>query len=334
MKREKTMKTFALRLLTLAALAVATAHAQGVTFYTAGPGGLANGLAAAFTAATGIPVEVYQATSGDVLARLEAERGNPRADVVVLASWGEGLDLLGRGWVADYTSPEAGALLPGSVREGLHAQGSAALAVVVNTLEVAEDEYPVSWFDLLQPGWENAVTMPDPSLSGSAAEWLAGFTQVYGDLAWSLLTDLATQGLAVPGPNNAALNPVLSGERRATIAAVDYISYGSIAAGEALAILYPEEGTVLALRPAFVQQGAPNPEGAQAFLDFMLSEAGQALVAGVYLIPARVGVDAPRPLPGVDFVALSVDDDAAAAELAATLERFRTEIVEGIVQGR
>ena len=317
----------------LAAL-LGLAAAQGpVTFYTAGPGGLANALAEAFTAATGIPVEVYQATSGDVLARLEAERGNPRADVVVLASWGEGLDLAARGFVADYASPERAMLREGWTSGGLAAQGGAALAVIVNTDEVPDEARPTSWFDLLGPEWQDAVTMPDPTLSGSAAEFLAIFVQNYGDEAWSLFEALARNGLLVPGPNAAALNPVLTGERRATIAGVDYISYGNIARGEALAIVYPQEGTAVALRPAFLQEGAPNAEAGRAFIDFMLSEAGQALVANVYLIPSREGVDARRPLPG-DFVALPADDADVAATVGAIVQRFRSEIVEGIVQQR
>jgi hypothetical protein len=32
--------------------------------------------------------------------------------------------------------------------------------------------------------------------------------------------------LSVPGPNNAALNPVLTGAKKATLAGVDYISTG------------------------------------------------------------------------------------------------------------
>ncbi|HLN87752.1 MAG TPA: hypothetical protein VK200_14845, partial [Candidatus Limnocylindrales bacterium] len=43
------------------------ASAQSVTLYTAGPDGLAKNIAKAFTDKTGINVDVYQATSGDVL---------------------------------------------------------------------------------------------------------------------------------------------------------------------------------------------------------------------------------------------------------------------------
>lgn len=324
------IRKLAALLLTAALMGAALAQ-EPVTFYTAGPAGLANGLATAFTAATGIPVEVYQATSGDVLARLEAERTNPRADVIVLASWGEGIDLERRGFVAQYVSPEAEFVQPGWSEGGLTAQGGAALAIIVNTLEVSEAEYPKSWFDLLGPEWAGAITMPDPSLSGSAAEFLAIFHQNFGERGWELLAGLAEAGMAVPGPNNAALNPVLTGERRATIAAVDYISFNSIAAGEALAILYPEEGTAVALRPVMLQDGAPNPEGGQAFIDFMLSAEGQALVAGVNMIPARVGVPAQRPVPG-EFVALPADNQLVADSVIQLIERFRTDIVEGIVQ--
>jgi iron(III) transport system substrate-binding protein len=327
------LKTAMLTVLLLGAALGATASAQAVTFYTAGPAGLANALAAAFTAATGTPVEVYQATSGDVLARLESERSNPRADVVVLASWGEGQNLADRGFVADYVSREVGSLHAGWYSGGLAAQAGAALAIVVNTNEVSESEYPTSWFDLLEPQWNDALTMPDPSLSGSAAEFVAIFDQNFGDRAWALLSGLAEGGMTVPGPNNAALNPVLSGERRATIAAVDYLTYGQIRNGEALAVIYPDEGTAIALRPVFLQDGAPNTAGGQAFIDFMLSAEGQALVAEMLLIPARVGVPALRPVPG-EFVALPADNALVAQSVTSLVERYRLEIVEGIVQKR
>lgn len=317
----------------LAVCALGAATAQSVTFYTAGPGNLANRLAAAFTDATGIAVDVYQATSGDVLARLEAERGNPRADVVVLASWGEGLDLVNRGWVnSDVVVPGADALRSGWVSGGLYAQGAAALAIVVNTLEVSEDQYPTVWADLLDPFWAGQLTAPDPSLSGSAAEFFGGFTQVHGEQGWDFIAQLARGGLLVPGPNNAALNPVLTGERLATFAAVDYISYNSIASGEALAVVYPEDGTVLALRPALIQAGAPNADLGVQFLEFMLSEEGQAIVAGVNLIPSLPSVAAQRPVPG-EFVALDVDNDLLAEQIGAVIQRFNDEIVTGIIQG-
>ena len=57
-----------------------------VTVYMPSPAGLADKLAALFTEKTGVEVEQFQGTTGEILARLEAEQVNPVADVVILAS--------------------------------------------------------------------------------------------------------------------------------------------------------------------------------------------------------------------------------------------------------
>lgn len=319
----------------LAVVVMATGHAgaQSVTLYTAGPAGLAKSMASAFTAQTGIKVDIYQATSGDVLARLEAEKSQPRADVVVLASWGEGLAVRERGLVQAYNSAEANKVRPQWSERGLIAQGGAGLAIILNTDQVKKEQYPQSWFDLGAAPWKDALTMPDPTLSGSAAEFLAVFVQVHGQKAWKLFEDMARNGLVVPGPNNAALNPVLSGAKKATIAGVDYITYGQIAKGEKLAIHYPQEGTVVALRPIFVQQGAPRRQEAQRLVDFMLSEEGQTAVAKTFLIPARGEISALRPAPG-DFKMLAPDWNFVKKNQSDIVSRFRKEIVEQIIQKR
>jgi iron(III) transport system substrate-binding protein len=309
------------------------AGAQSVTLYTAGPDSLAKHMAKSFTDRTSIKVDVYQATSGDVLARLEAEKAKPRADVVVLASWGEGLTVRQRGFVEAYSSPEAKKLRPRWSDGGLAAQGGAALALVLNANEVKKEQQPQSWFDLTAPFWKDALTMPDPTLSGSAAEFLAIFAQIHGDKAWRLFEDLARNGLTVPGPNNAALNPVLTGAKKATIAGVDYITYGQIAKGEKLAIHYPKEGTVVALRPIFVQQNAPRRDEARKLVDFMLSEDGQNLVAKTFLIPARADIKAQRPGPG-DFKVFDPEWPFVEKNQTQIVGRFRKEIVEQIIQKR
>jgi iron(III) transport system substrate-binding protein len=317
----------------LVACTIDRAGAQSVTLYTAGPANLATGMAKAFTAKSGIKVEVYQATSGDVLARLEAEKSKPRADVVVLASWGEGLAVRERGLVDAYSSPEVKKLRREWVDDGLAAQGGAALAMILNKDQVKAEQQPPSWFDLASPFWKDSLTMPDPTLSGSAAEFIAIFAQIHGEKAWKLFADLARNGLIVPGPNNAALNPVLTGAKKGTISGVDYISYGQIAKGEKLTIHYPREGTVVALRPIFVQKDAPNREAARKLADFMLSEEGQALVAKTFLIPARLDTRAQRPAPG-EFTMLAPDWDYVKKNQTQLVNRFRKEIVEQIIQKR
>lgn len=90
-----------------AALLASTAAFADVTVYSAGPGKLIEGLAAGFTAKTGTKVNVFQATTGKVMARIEAEAANPVVDVLISASWDTATDFAKRDWLVAYTSPNA-----------------------------------------------------------------------------------------------------------------------------------------------------------------------------------------------------------------------------------
>src|SRR5689334_7329086 len=85
-------------------LATTSAFAQ-ITVYAAGPENLAEPLAEGFTKQTGIKVNLFQGTTGNVLARYESERNNPHADVVILASWPAAAALKAKGELVAYTSP-------------------------------------------------------------------------------------------------------------------------------------------------------------------------------------------------------------------------------------
>ena len=78
-----------------------------VTVYMPSPAGLADKLAALFTEKTGVEVEQFQGTTGEILARLEAEQVNPVADVVILASWSDGLGMKADDNLESYTPANA-----------------------------------------------------------------------------------------------------------------------------------------------------------------------------------------------------------------------------------
>ncbi len=81
-----TVKKGVVLAMALSAMMLSSAHA--LTVYTAGPGSLAKSLASGFEQQTGVKVTVFQATTGKVMARLEAEQANPQADVLISASSG------------------------------------------------------------------------------------------------------------------------------------------------------------------------------------------------------------------------------------------------------
>lgn len=296
---------------------VATASGT-ITVYSAGPGGLANGLKAAFEAATGIQVELFQSTTGAIMGRLEAEAGNPIADVVILASWPSAFEFKTRGLSLAYPGAVgADKLHPSFLDPDYHFFGTSAsaLGVTINT-QVAPGE-PMDWSDFTRPEWRGLVNIPDPLLSGSALDFISGYVNVYGEEAWKLFEALAANEVLVAGANNPALTPVVSGAKAAVLAGVDYMGYAQAARGESVRVFYPASGTVVNPRPAFILGSSRNIPAAKRFIDFLLSDVAQQLVADAYILPGRAdfvvtnrdGMDA---IPMLDYDWQWMSDNAEA----------------------
>ncbi|KAA0013125.1 ABC transporter substrate-binding protein [Billgrantia pellis] len=297
------------------------ATASALTVYSAGPGALIENLAADFTQVTGIEVNVFQSTTGQVMARLESERANPLADVVISASWESAVSLHDQGLLHEYRSPNA-ATVPDFLKSDHYvAQGVSALALVWN--RDSDVSQPADWSDLTDAAYRNQVTMPDPAQSGAAFELLTGLLTAKGeDATWSLIDALIENDMIVPGPNARALNPVLQGAKSVVFGAVDYISLGQQAEGEAIEVIFPESGTVIAPRPMMILASTNMPSEAEQFIDFVLSEQGQARVAERYLMPSRTDIEALRPTLE-ELTLIEVDSEAMNAQREVILGRFR-----------
>lgn len=258
-----------------------------VTVYMPSPAGLADDLAAAFAKKTGVEVEQFQGTTGEILARLETEKANPVADVVILASWSDGLSMKESGQIMSYT-PENGDKANWIDEDSmLFGTSASAVGVIYNT--TIYPELSADWADLAGADYTDNIAIPDPEKSGACKDFLAGFvTGVEGGA--DILQSWADNGLTVPGANKAALEAVTTGEKGILIAGVDYNAYSSMAKGEPLNIYYPATGTVINPRPAMIMSTAPNADNAKAFIDFLYSDEAQQLVAEAYLLPGRSDV--------------------------------------------
>lgn len=255
------------------------------------------------------------------MARYQAEKSNPHADVMISASWGHALTLAAADELLPYRSPNA-AKVPDALKSDSYvAQGAAALAIAYNPNSGLPA--PRHWADLTQPVYRGQVTMPDPAKSGSALTLVQGLVAQNADNAWSLFEHLAANDLLIPGANKAALNPVLQGAKGVVFGAVDYIVIGAKAKGESIEVVYPSEGTVLAPRPIMILKSTPHADTAKAFVDFLLSDQGQQLVAERYILPARTDIEAKRP-GWNDLTIIDFDAQQAAAQATATKTRFAT----------
>jgi iron(III) transport system substrate-binding protein len=260
-----------------------------VTVYMPSPSGLADKLAAAFTEKTGVEVEQFQGTTGEILARLEAEQANPVADVVILASWSDGLSMKADGQLESYTPANAELINEGWIDDDhtLFGYSASAVGVIYNTTIISELD--ADWAELANEEYKDMIAIPDPEKSGACKDFLAGL--VTGtDNGEAVMQAWADNGLTVPGANKAALEAVTTGEKGILIAGVDYNAYSSMAKGEPLNIYYPASGTVVNPRPAMILKTAPNMDNAKAFIDFLFSDEAQQLVADAYLLPGRSDV--------------------------------------------
>lgn len=306
--------------------AAADGDAGSLVFYSAGPGGLANDLVEAFTAETGIEVEMFQSTSGDVLGRLEAEMSNPIADVVYLASWVPAVNYRDEGRIRPYTPANTDGLHEGwADGEGFfYGRDGSALAMTINT-DLAPNT-PTDWEDLASEEWADLVIMPDPQESGTARDFVAAFADDRGeDAAFALFDALIDNGLAVEGPNRPAVDSVVSGTHAAVIAGVDYMGYGDIASGEPLEVIMAESGTIVTPRPVFITEWSENVAQAEAFMDFMFSDTAQQIVVDRYLIPGRADIEVQDimipfdevPLLGYDWGNIEATGDDLLAEFVS-----------------
>lgn len=303
-------------LLPAALLLSSAAYAETLTVYSAGPKGLSQELVQGFEKKTGATVEMYQATGGKIMSRYQAEKSNPHVDVMISSSMGHAITLDKAGELLAYQSPNAKTVPDFMKTDTYTAQGTAVLAIAYNTQ--SNLPMPKSWSDLTKPEYKNQITMPDPSKSGSSLELVQGFVQKDGDAAWTLLKALKDNGMLVQGPNNAALNPVLSGAKGVVFGAVDYIALGLKKKGETLNVVYPEDGTVVAPRPMMILKSTQHEALAKQFVDYVLSDEGQKLVADTLILPARSDIKTERPsyadLNLIEF------DEAAAAENAKQIK--------------
>jgi len=131
-----------------------------VTVYMPSPAGLADKIAAGFKASTGVEVEVFQGTTGEILARLEAEEANPIADVVILASWSDGLGMKASDKLMSYTPANADKIVEGWIDADstLFGYSASAVGVIYNTTIIPE--LSADWGELAGELAEMAECMP------------------------------------------------------------------------------------------------------------------------------------------------------------------------------
>jgi iron(III) transport system substrate-binding protein len=241
------------------------------------------GMKQEFEAEFGITVNYVRMSTGEALARLEAERENPQFDIM----WGGPIDtyISGKdaGLFTQYESPNLSNLLNPDLYmdedhywAGIYV-GSLGFASNADWLAANGMEAPTSWADLLQPEFEGQLMVAHPSTSGTSYTALATVLQVLGeDEGWAYLEDYAGQVLQFTKSGSAPAKFVGAGEAAVGIV-FSHDIVKQIEAGLPLVLSFPEEGTGYEVGGVAIVEGAKHLDAAQKWYDWALTPEAQAL---------------------------------------------------------
>lgn len=235
-----------------------------------------------FTKKTGIKVEFLDMSSGEALARLEAEGGTPVADV-----WfGGGLDSFitakDKGLLEQYASPETKTMKESYKDKDGYWTGMSLVTVgfLVNNDVLKEKglEVPTKWSDVIKPEYKDEVLMADPSISGTNYALINSIIQVYGEEeGWKYLEALSKNVPFFAQRGGEPPKKVAAGEIAVGIIPMsgEYVALHETAPVTAI---YPEDGIPWVPAGLAIFKNSENLDGAKAFIDWALSIEGQEVI--------------------------------------------------------
>lgn len=295
--------------------------------YSSHPAEMVRAVVREFRDRTGLRVRVVSGGTGELLARLRSGEQAQRADLV----WGGGAESMAGAsdLLEPYVSPEAASIPPELKDPGGAWTGFTVLpmVIIVNERLLPADRTPRSWEDLGSEALRGSVAYADPSVSGSAYTILRTLLLAGGggEAGWSRIAAFARtlEGNVLP-ESSQVFRGVASGEYLAGLTFETAVTDAG-RSGSDVRVVYPEDGTSAIPDCVALVRGAPHPEAARAFVDFVLGPDVASVVVGRFgRRSARTDAPAPEGLPPLSSLRiLPYDLGNSAAERAATLARFR-----------
>jgi iron(III) transport system substrate-binding protein len=286
----------------------------------------------------GVEIELQSMGTGEVLSKLTAEKANPQADIqfggMNLGVWTNNKDLF-----QAYTA-EGDNLLPEGYQNKTGFFTNYLLSgsnLLVNTdLERELGITITGYADLLNPVLKGRIAMGDPTSSSSAFAQLTNMLLVMGDgsyeddAAWGYVESLFENlDGKVLGSSSAVYRNTQAGEY-VVGATYEDPSVALLTDGATnVRVVYPKEGAVWLPAASAIVAGAPNLANAQAFLDFLISEEGQRIVASLTNRPVNINIPNTNPnmLPFSQINLAFEDIEYTAANRSALQQRAR-EIIQ------
>ncbi|WP_281016720.1 MULTISPECIES: ABC transporter substrate-binding protein [unclassified Minwuia] len=299
---------------------VAEAASGKLVVYTSQPNKDAQQTMDVFMAANpGVEVEWVRDGTTKMMAKLRAEfaAGAPQPDILLIADMVtmEGLKREGR--LMAHSGADVAAYDP-ALMDKDRFYFSTKLITTGIMYNTSAPMVPESYKDLLKPEAKDRIAMPSPLTSGAATIHMAALT-ANPDLGWGYYQGLADQGANPKGGNGGTYKAIAGGEKLYGFV-VDFLPIRNRLQGAPVAFVFPKEGVSAVTEPVAILSTAKNPEAAKAFVDFLLSPAGQQMAADQGYLAAHPAIAPPEGFPARDQIRLMDFDPSDALENA---DRYR-----------
>lgn len=331
MRRSSLLIAFLL-VFTLTAVAIA----GPLTIYSSVDEENARDILAAFTKSTGIEARFVHLSSGPAIARMEAEKGNPKADVWMGAPSENHVLAKQRGLTQPYRSPNAAVLDAKFVDEDGYWTSfyMNPMGVAMNTAwaKKAGVDAPESWYDLLKPEFAKEIQMPTPQSSGTGYNLVASLILDWGEEeAFKYMKELDKNIQTYTQSGTAPSQAVAIGEAGIGIQFTPAF-LKSMDEGYPLQLIFPKEGVGYEAPGISIINGAPNLAEAQALVDWLISLEAQNAFGELktYFFPVHPDAVAGEGLPSFNEIPL-IEYDAiwAGDNRKEIVEKWIDEVLRG-----
>ena len=294
------------------------APSRRLVVYSAAPLDFAEALKRDFEAQNpGVTVEMLAGLGAEaIMARLEAERASPRADIMHSGAVFEFIDATKKGLLAPTKPREIAGVFPANLFLGgtkiplFDAQGrwyvwGFSLGVIgYNRDRLAALRLPVpkTWSDLANPVYRGQVVFNMPQLSSSAFNTIVALHQMMGPRAVWAYWDRVNENMAFYSRSTSALYTLVARGEVPISFGVARPYYEGQSRGLPVEVVFPTEGAWVFATGVGMVNGAPNPDLARDFMKFILSPAGQIQAANQFQNPIRAGIR-----PSTHSIDLSID---------------------------
>ena len=242
-----------------------------------------------------VKVQLIKAGTGELLARVRAEKGNPAADVM----WGGSTILFDSDadLFAAYESPTDKEMMKSDPNKKWHPFAILCQPLMVNTNMVKEDEFPKTVKELNDEKWlkKGSIALADPNKSGTGFTIVSGLSSAYG---WDFVKELVRYCRVTPG-SDAMFKAIKDGE-----VPIGFINEDLGAKWEAeglpVKMIYASDAVTVQMDAIALISGGPNTENGKVFIDFVGSKEVHEIARDTIMRrSARKDVTPPQGLPAL-----------------------------------